>query len=102
VPRTVQVSRLILDYEVSDYGSMNGPPALAVWNWQTSSWDEIREANNPSTSPSKQFSHSYSGDLADPAAHMSGAGQVRLRVEPDTTSMGYLNRLDLSAEGRQP
>jgi hypothetical protein len=83
---------------------MNGPPALAVWNWQTNSWDEIREANNPGTSPSKQLAYSYNGDLPDPAAHMSAAGQVRLRVVPDTTSMNmlYLNRLDLSAEGRRP
>jgi hypothetical protein len=104
VPSTVPINRLILDYEVADYGPMNGAPALAVWNWQTSNWDEIREANTPSTSPSKQFGYSYSGDLPDAAAHMSEAGQVRLRVEPDTSSMNmlYLNRLDLSAEGRRP
>ena len=81
VPDTVQVSRLILDYEVeiTDYGPINGPPALAAWNWQTSSWDAIPEASTPSTSPSKQSGYSYSGDLADPAAHMSEGGQVRLR-----------------------
>jgi hypothetical protein len=104
VPRTLQVSRLILDYEIADYGPMNGPPRPSVWNWQASRWDEIQEAQNSGPSPGKELSYSYSGDLPDLAAHMDAEGRVRLRVEPDSTStsMLYLNRLDLSAEGRQP
>ncbi len=100
VPRTLQVSRLILDYEVTN----DMPPVLAVWNWQTSDWDEIRDTNNFDPLSPKQLNSRYSGDLPDLAAHLSPEGQVRLRVEPDTTNIDvlYLNRLDLSAEGRQP